>query len=340
MKSILITAVVALSLSFATSVFPSNGGGGRGHGGGGHAGGVSGHVSGGRSYSGGHGYSGSRGYYSAGRNYHSTTTAGRFPVYGPRLSNRSGNNVQRPAANTPRQQQLTSRHPAGQNINRSQVAPRDNRISGSNQIRGSRVDRSFGQKTGAIDRRNLVTRDGNVHKGNWARRNPATNNRLDQQTQQRLRNWQGRTAQVNEAQRRHFENTGHNPGEGHHGHHGGDGHHHRNHDWWHNHCDVIVLAGWGYWGWWDGWWFPAWGYDPYYEYYPYDGPIYGYGGLAPDEVVANVQSELQRLGYYTYAVDGIMGPLTQEAINRYQRDSLLPITGTIDPATVSSLGLS
>jgi peptidoglycan hydrolase-like protein with peptidoglycan-binding domain len=53
-----------------------------------------------------------------------------------------------------------------------------------------------------------------------------------------------------------------------------------------------------------------------------------------------VQSELQRLGYYSYAVDGVLGPLMQEALSRYQRDHGLPITGTIDPETVESLGLA
>jgi peptidoglycan hydrolase-like protein with peptidoglycan-binding domain len=62
--------------------------------------------------------------------------------------------------------------------------------------------------------------------------------------------------------------------------------------------------------------------------------------LAPDQVVANVQSELQRLGYYSYAVDGVLGPLTQEAISRYQRDHGLSITGGVDPETIGSLGLT
>jgi len=29
-------------------------------------------------------------------------------------------------------------------------------------------------------------------------------------------------------------------------------------------------------------------------YYAYDGPIYGYNGLAPDRVIVDVQSQLQR----------------------------------------------
>ena len=123
-------------------------------------------------------------------------------------------------------------------------------------------------------------------------------------------------------------------------HHDHDGHHHHDHDWWEHHCGSIVWVDWGWWGWWDGWWYPAWGYDPYYSYYAHDGPLYGYDGLPPDEVIANAQSELQRLEYYSYAVDGILGPLTQEALRRYQHGRGLPMTGTVDSETVGLLGLS
>ena len=73
---------------------------------------------------------------------------------------------------------------------------------------------------------------------------------------------------------------------------------HHDHDWWRHNCDAIVFVGGGFWGWYDGWWYPAWGYYPYYSYYDYNGPIYGYDGLQPDEVIANVQAVLQQLGYY------------------------------------------
>ena len=72
--------------------------------------------------------------------------------------------------------------------------------------------------------------------------------------------------------------------------------HHHDRNWWHHHCNAVVLVDWGFWGWSDGWWYPAWGYDPYYSYYEYDGPIYCYDGLLPDEIVASVQSALQDLG--------------------------------------------
>ncbi len=62
---------------------------------------------------------------------------------------------------------------------------------------------------------------------------------------------------------------------------------------------------------------PAWGYAPN-AYYAYDGPIYGYNSLPPDQVVANVQAALQEQGYYQGEVDGLLGPLTREAIAGYQ----------------------
>jgi hypothetical protein len=68
-------------------------------------------------------------------------------------------------------------------------------------------------------------------------------------------------------------------------------------------------------------------------------PIYGCDGLLPDEIIANVQAELQKLGYYPYEVDGIFGPLTQEAPARFQSDHGIPVTGAIDPQTLAALGL-
>jgi hypothetical protein len=45
-----------------------------------------------------------------------------------------------------------------------------------------------------------------------------------------------------------------------------------------------------------GYWFPAWGYYPN-AYYAWDGPIYAYDRLPPDQVIANVQAALQQQGY-------------------------------------------
>ena len=69
-------------------------------------------------------------------------------------------------------------------------------------------------------------------------------------------------------------------------------------------------------------------------------PSMGTIGLRPDEVIADIQAALQQLGYYGYAVDGVLGPATEAAIANYQRDYGLPVTGAIDQPTVRSLGLS
>jgi len=110
-------------------------------------------------------------------------------------------------------------------------------------------------------------------------------------------------------------------------------------NWWGSHYNrvVFVLGGWYYWN--AGWWYPAWGYDPG-AYYPYDGPIYGYHNLPPDQVIANVQAALQQQGYYHGEVDGLLGPLTRAAVADYQRDRGLYITSAIDRPTLSSLGLT
>jgi len=57
-----------------------------------------------------------------------------------------------------------------------------------------------------------------------------------------------------------------------------------------------VLVGGGYYYFDAGYWFPAWGYNPIYEFYDYDGPIYTYGNLLPDEVIVNVQRALNEEG--------------------------------------------
>lgn len=87
-----------------------------------------------------------------------------------------------------------------------------------------------------------------------------------------------------------------------------------------------------------GYWYPAWGYYPD-GYYPYDGPIYGYNDLPPDEVIANVQTQLYNDGYYNGPIDGILGPDTRAAIANYQADHGLAVTAAIDEPTVASLGL-
>jgi hypothetical protein len=109
-------------------------------------------------------------------------------------------------------------------------------------------------------------------------------------------------------------------------------------DWWRHHHSriVFVLGGWWYWN--AGYWYPAWGYDPY-AYYPYDGPIYGYGDLPPDQIIVNVQVALQQQGYYVGAIDGDLGPQTRGALAAYQADHGLAITSAVDGPTLQTLGL-
>jgi hypothetical protein len=109
--------------------------------------------------------------------------------------------------------------------------------------------------------------------------------------------------------------------------------------WWRSHHSRIVfgLGGWWYWN--AGYWYPAWGYDPY-AYYPYDGPIYGYGNLTPDRVIVNVQVALQEQGYYAGAIDGDLGPQTRAALAAYQADRGLAVTSAVDRPTLQTLGLA
>ena len=109
--------------------------------------------------------------------------------------------------------------------------------------------------------------------------------------------------------------------------------------WWHNHYNRVVFVYGGWYAWNAGYWYPAWGYAPN-AYYAYDGPIYGYNSLPPDQVVANVQAALQQQGYYQGEVDGLLGPLTREAIAAYQAEQGLYTTSAIDQPTLESLGMS
>jgi hypothetical protein len=114
------------------------------------------------------------------------------------------------------------------------------------------------------------------------------------------------------------------------------GQHDRN--WWQNHCHTIILIGGGFYAWDLGYWYPAYGYDSYNSNYNYDGPIYGYDGLPPDQIIANVQYALQQLGYFAEAVDGVLGGVTRSAIEDYQVENNLPVTGAIDRPLLVSLG--
>jgi Putative peptidoglycan binding domain len=110
--------------------------------------------------------------------------------------------------------------------------------------------------------------------------------------------------------------------------------------WYHSHYNRVELIGGGYYFWNAGYWYPAWGYNPSAEYYAYDGPIYvGHRAEPPDKVIADVQAVLQDMGYYKGEVDGLLGPLTREALTAYQSDNGLTTTAAIDEPTLDSLGM-
>ena len=104
-------------------------------------------------------------------------------------------------------------------------------------------------------------------------------------------------------------------------------------------CETIVFVNTGYYFLDGSYWYPAYGYDPLQTYYDYDGPVYTYSNLLPDEVIANVQTALQDAGYYFGSITGSLSVDTRAAIANFQRDYGLSITGAIDEETVEALGL-
>lgn len=111
------------------------------------------------------------------------------------------------------------------------------------------------------------------------------------------------------------------------------------HVWWTQHYAVIVYSIGGYYYFDAGYWYPALGYSPNYESYDYDGPIYTYGNLLPDQVILNVQRALKDLGYYEGALSGSLSAATRYAISAYQEDNGLAVNGVVDAPLVYSLGL-
>ena len=110
--------------------------------------------------------------------------------------------------------------------------------------------------------------------------------------------------------------------------------------YWRSHYSTLSLIAGGWYFWNAGYWYPAWGYDDAYSYYPYDGPIYSGPRARPfDQVVADVQAVLQEEGYYHGEVDGLLGPLTRQALADYQSSHGLYVTETIDRPTLDSIGL-
>ena len=110
--------------------------------------------------------------------------------------------------------------------------------------------------------------------------------------------------------------------------------------WWNSNHKHVVLIGGGWYYWNAGYWYPAWGYDASAAYYPYDGPIYVGKSAKPfDQIVADVQTILQEQELCRGEVDGLVGPLTQEALTAYQNALGLEPTGAMDQPTLEQLGM-
>lgn len=65
----------------------------------------------------------------------------------------------------------------------------------------------------------------------------------------------------------------------------------------------------------------------------------GSRAVSSGSVVAAAQEELTQLGYYNGGIDGAFGPMTSAAVQRFQQDNGLPVTGRLDRNTRASLGL-
>ncbi len=53
--------------------------------------------------------------------------------------------------------------------------------------------------------------------------------------------------------------------------------------------------------------------------------------------VESLQTDLQELGYYTYNLDGIFGPITEDAVKNFQAEKGLTVDGLVGPETFKAL---
>lgn len=64
-----------------------------------------------------------------------------------------------------------------------------------------------------------------------------------------------------------------------------------------------------------------------------------YGSNYSASMVRNAQQQLKNDGYYTGNIDGIDGPMTRQAIKKYQQSQNLTVNGRLDKKTCEKLGL-
>lgn len=68
------------------------------------------------------------------------------------------------------------------------------------------------------------------------------------------------------------------------------------------------------------------------------GSVPSGGRLDAPKTVAAAQRALAKLGYASLKVDGVMGPGTRQAIERFERERKISVTGELNARTVKELG--
>jgi peptidoglycan hydrolase-like protein with peptidoglycan-binding domain len=63
------------------------------------------------------------------------------------------------------------------------------------------------------------------------------------------------------------------------------------------------------------------------------------GGALNAEAVRTIQNRLKQFGFYAGDADGIWGDSTQAALERFQRDRGLQVSGSLNPNTLTTMGL-
>jgi peptidoglycan hydrolase-like protein with peptidoglycan-binding domain len=63
------------------------------------------------------------------------------------------------------------------------------------------------------------------------------------------------------------------------------------------------------------------------------------GAALNAEAVRTIQSRLKQFGFYVGDADGIWGDSTQAALERFQRDRGLQVSGSLNPNTLTTMGL-
>lgn len=69
-------------------------------------------------------------------------------------------------------------------------------------------------------------------------------------------------------------------------------------------------------------------------------PALAYIEPLPPAAVQNVQAKLQQAGVYTGRIDGIWGSDSEAALERFQQQRQLQVTGQLNEATAATLGLN